>query len=360
MKKRADGRYCKQMVIGYTDEGKKIIKSFYGKTIKEIEKQATEAKQKLESGIMLCASDNITMAEWAEIWLNTYKLSVAYNTRVMYSNAIYVHIVPVIGTLPLSKIKPVQIQMLLNNILKSGQERTAQIVKQTLEQLFRQAVYEGYIVRDVTQGISSIPRKKNEKRTLTPTELQGIETASLTYKEKLFIDVMRYCGLRRGETLALNTSDIDITGRKLSVSKNLYFEDNSAKIKDPKTKAGRRVIPIIEPLYTELTQYISEMNGAILFPMSNGEYMTKSSYKKFWKGIIKKISVAVGKPVDFTAHICRHTYATNLYCSKIDIKTAQYLLGHSNLTMTLEVYTHIDEEHIQNEIEKLSKFVMAQ
>lgn len=85
--------------------------------------------------------------------------------------------------------------------------------------------------------------------------------------------------------------------------------------------------------------------------------MTKSSYRKFWLGIIKTLNQSSDISIDFTPHICRHTYATTLYYSGVDIKTAQYLLGHSSLQMTLQVYTHLDKDRMTDEISKLNEYV---
>ena len=85
--------------------------------------------------------------------------------------------------------------------------------------------------------------------------------------------------------------------------------------------------------------------------------MTKSSYRKFWAGIEKTLNQVSGTNIAFTPHICRHTYATSLYYSKVDIKTAQYLLGHSSLKMTLEIYTHLDKKQISYEVDKLNKYI---
>ena len=357
MKKRADGRYCKQILVGYKPDGKRIMKSIYGRTIKEVEKQERELRNQIDSGLVISSKQNITLAEWADLWLNTYKNNVSYNTKSMYANAIQVHITPTLGNIPVSKIKPVQIQGLINTLVEKGSIRTAEVVKLTLEQLFRQAVTEGYINKNVTDGLNAIKRNDNEKRTLTAEEIEAIKKADLTSKQRLFIDIMRYCGLRKGEALALTIEDIDLENHSLSVNKSLYHADNNAHIKEPKSKAGYRTIPLIDVIYDELKAYIDTLNDTILFSMTDGSYMTKSSYRKFWDGIMKAINKVSDAEINFTAHTCRHSYATDLYFSKVDVKTAQYLLGHSSLQMTLGVYTHIDEDHIRSEIEKFNQYL---
>lgn len=101
-------------------------------------------------------------------------------------------------------------------------------------------------------------------------------------------------------------------------------------------------------------------SGEFLFTMNNGEPITKSSFRKFWDGIIKELQEAAKKidgtslASDITPHIFRHTYATSLYYAGIDIKTAQYLLGHASIQMTLDVYTHLKRLENSNIADKLN------
>ena len=89
--------------------------------------------------------------------------------------------------------------------------------------------------------------------------------------------------------------------------------------------------------------------------------MSKSSFRKFWDRIIAKTKIyadSTKKSIgdDVTPHIFRHTYATNLYHAGIDIKTAQYLLGHSSIQVTLDIYTHLENENISNTQDVLNKY----
>ncbi len=110
-------------------------------------------------------------------------------------------------------------------------------------------------------------------------------------------------------------------------------------------------------LVKELGIYIQTLKTEILFPMDNGKYMTKSSFRKFWDKIIICINEQMEEKTDITPHTFRHTYATNLYRSGIDFKKAQYFLGHSSLQMTMEVYTHLDKQQLTDEIDKLNDYL---
>ena len=354
MKKRKDGRYCKNVFIGYQPDGKRKFKTIYGKTQKEVEEQEREIKNQLDLGVK--TFDNITIGEWADEWFNAFKANTSYNTQYMYAAVLKNHIQPKLGNIMVADIKTIQIQKFLNEIVKEGKTRTAEICKLTIKQFMKQAQIDGLISRDVTAGVQPIRSHAEEKRCLSDFELKAIKNADLTDKQRIFLDVMRYAGLRRGEALALTIADIDFETNKINVNKSLMFERNKGVIKEPKSKAGYRKVPLPNKLSNELKQYIHQLNGIQLFPMTKGGYMSMSSFNKFWEGIMKAVKLSADRinsnnklrladeEITFTPHIFRHTYATNLYYAGVDVKTAQYFLGHSSLEMTLGIYTHLQKE----------------
>lgn len=91
MKKRKDGRYCKQVLIGYTADGKPRYKNIYGRTQAETIHAAELFRNELEKGVAVIG-DNFILSEWSDRWLELYKSNVEYNTYKMYSNAVNKHI----------------------------------------------------------------------------------------------------------------------------------------------------------------------------------------------------------------------------------------------------------------------------
>ena len=218
----------------------------------------------------------------------------------------------------------------------------------------------------------SLPQsQKKEKRSLSNEEKAILEKTKLTQRERVFVDLLYYTGVRRGEALALTVKDVDFKNRRLIINKNLVIKDGESHLKNsPKTNAGNRSIPLPAKLLSELQEYIAHAKNIYLFTMKSGEPMTKSSFRRFWYNILDKMNVAAGGDEfsrsdtairliakDVTPHIFRHTYATNLYYAGIDVKTAQRLLGHSSIQVTLEIYTHLDAEvSISNTEDKLNSY----
>ncbi len=375
-KKRPDGRYSTSVIVGYDEDGKAKRKILYGRTIMELDNNVAEFKSLKNKGIVIDDA-GMTVGQWAEKWLELYKSDKAYNTYAMYKRTINNHIIPAFGNTRLSSLKKHQIQELLNDTVKSGRYRTAKLIKLTIQQIIKQALIEEYIYKDVTLGLSLPQEQRKEKRSLTDGEKKLIQNADLDLKERAFVDLLYYTGVRRGEALALMINDIDFVNRKLNINKTLVIKDSESEIKhSPKTKAGNREIPIPDKLMESLKQYIQNINTVYLFTQKDGGIMSRSAFRRFWDKIIDKLNIAAGgtkyrrkdlqngegsKPLkliasDISPHLFRHTYATNLYYAGVDVKTAQYLLGHSSIQMTMDIYTHLDENRVSEAADKLNKY----
>ena len=336
----------------------------------ELDKKVAEFKSLQNKGIIL-NDEGMTVEQWGIKWLKLYKSAKEYNTYAMYLNALNSHIIPEIGGIRLSALKSHHIQEMLNDIISVGHYRTAEIVRLTIKQIIQQAIINEYIYKDVSLKVSLPQSQKKEKRSLSNEEKAILEKAKLTQRERVFVDLLYYTGVRRGEALALTVKDIDFKNRRLIINKNLVIKDGESHLKNsPKTHAGNRSIPLPAKLLSELQEYIAHAKNIYLFTMKSGEPMTKSSFRRFWYNILDKMNVAAGGDEfsrsdtairliakDVTPHIFRHTYATNLYYAGIDVKTAQRLLGHSSIQVTLEIYTHLDAEvSISNTEDKLNSY----
>lgn len=366
--KRSDGRYATSIIIGYGADGKAKRKVFYGKTIQELEIKTAEFKSLKNKGIII--NDNgLTVGQWSEKWLELYKTDKAFNTFEMYRRTVYNHIIPTIGDVRLSALKKHHIQQMLNNIVERGTLRTAELVKLTMKQIINQAVIEEYIYKDITSGLSLPQKEKPVKRALTDIEKDIILNADLTLRQRVFVDILYYTGVRRGEALALTKNDIDLKNKTLTVSKNLVLKNTASEIKpSPKTKSGNRQIPLPDMLISSLNNYIPNLQTEYLFTKQNGEPMTHTAFRRFWDSITKALNTeaqnkehtTVCELDNITPHIFRHTYATNLYNAGIDIKTAQQLLGHSSIQMTMDIYTHLDNTKILTAADRLNSFFDSQ
>lgn len=351
--KRADGRYSTSITI--TIDGIKKQRTVYGKTIKEVDEKVSELRTQYSRGGVI-DDRTITMGEWAQMWLERKKISVSYNTYHGYENSVRVHIVPMLKDIRLKDLKKHHLQSVLDALIKEGKLPTAEKVRITIGQLIDEAVDNDYIYKNIAKNLSVPTKKAKEKRALTAQEQDALNTADLPLMQKAFVDTLLCTGIRRGEALALGKDDINLDKKTITINKTLIFGKNQSTIQlNPKTRAGVREIPIPDKLCIELAKLLEDV-GEVIFSKQNGERMTRTGFRRFWEQINKNVekSTGVALGADVTPHLFRHTYATKLFHAGVDVKTAQYLLGHSSVSVTLGIYTHLDKQNVDTFADRIN------
>jgi integrase len=342
-KKRKDGRYSKQFVVGYSPEGKKKIVTLYGGTIEELDRKIDEFKEKSKNGPII--DKNITLSQWATEWLKLYKETGVVNTDRYYKSIVNRHVLSSpISIKKLSDVTTIDIQKLLNSISEE-KPRTAQATKEALNQIFNRAIDLNLIYLSPMHGVKLPKTHRPEKRTLTEAEENAILNADFSERERAFVYLCLFCGLRRGEALALSVkeSHVDMENRLVSVNQSIVFDGNHSSIKpSPKTQGGFRTNPMVKRLHDALLKYMKiREDRPYLFYNLNSDIISQTGFKRMWQSITDKISKEIGDQTDLTPHILRHTFATYLAAVNINPSIAQKLMGHSDPEMTMRVYTHI-------------------
>ena len=180
-----------------------------------------------------------------------------------------------------------------------------------------------------------------------------------------FVITLLYTGLRRGEITALTWDDIDFENNIIKVNKAIVFKNNRPLVSSPKTKNSIREIPMLDILREELIKYKEKyiekygqnITSKAVFLNNLGEPHTESSINKFWKRFLREYNEHYGTDAKFGMHQFRHTFCTMLYNADVDIKTAQAVLGHSDVSVTLSIYTHLAEKQKKRSIDKLNDYV---
>ena len=248
---------------------------------------------------------------------------------------------------------------------KPTAKKTLNDIKITAKQIFEFAIVNRVIDYNPANAIT-IPQKspQNERRALTDEEIKRIEETP--HKAQRASMIMLYSGLRRGELLALKWNDINFKENSISINKAIEFINGKPNIKTTKTTAGNRIIPMPQKLVDFLQ---SEQKTSIYVCDNKGGMHTQQSWRCLWDTYILDLDVKYGNAtlikkdgtvrkktskydkyltgitIDrFTPHYLRHTYATMLYKAGVDVLTAKYLLGHSDIKTTLGIYTHLEDE----------------
>lgn len=327
------------------------------KSSADLEKKVIAFKQQLEAGDTVQLS-TITFGEYSRIWLGLYKNTKELNTQKMYSLCVNKYLA-ILDDIRLIDIKHSHFQQVIN--ANSDHPKTCKNIKLTFSQIIRSAVRDRYLphsaIEDITMDISMPKYIKPQKRALTPLEKQCMIDADLDERKRAFITILYYCGLRRGEALALTADDFDFKKNTVSISKVIVFDNNTPALKPyPKSDNGIRVIPLPEASQSLLKDFVSKCTG-FLFKGQEKAAMTETAYKRMWESIIVSMNIAAGynpqakkdrieKPIQgLTAHVFRHNYCTMLcyQIPTISTKKIAQLMGDTE-KMVLNVYSHMLEE----------------
>mgnify|MGYP002558243865 CR=1 FL=1 len=343
-KKRKDGRYQRKITL--SDGRHKIV---YGRTLAELNAAADAVRDEDRQGIRV--GDSTPVGEWAKIWLEKYKANLRPNTKAMYRNAYNTHILGKIGAMPLRDVKPIHIREIMSDISEQSESLQRKVLI-TLRQLFSTAHLNGLIFKEPTDGIKITPHAKPEKpKNLDKEQVQSLLEHCTDPKAKSFVGLCLYCGLRREEALGLQWGDIDADS--LTIHRAVAFSGNqSDPSQELKTKAAHRTIPIPAPLKEILSK--TPRRGLYVIGKADGGPMTQIAFRRMWEKAVRGIDFHVHP------HMLRHTYATSLYHAGIDLRTAQYLLGHSSIQMTAEIYTHLDRQDGRNAAGKIEQFFFSE
>lgn len=359
-KKNSRGEYTALIWDGtYNKDGTKHRKKVTSrKSSVDLERKVAELKAAVAWNGSSNHSD-VSFYRYAVEWLEISKASKEENTKAMYRNIIETHLSRLDG-IRLSDFTHSHFQQVINSQL--DHPRTCQQINMTVRQIVKSAVRDRILPRsafeDICSDISLPKYKKPEKRPLSTLEADALEKADLDQRKRAFVSILYYCGLRRGEALALKPSDFDWNKNEVSISKTIIFNKNNGSpiLKDyPKSDNGIRTVPIHET--GAIKPFVESCNDKFLFHGRNSDMMTLTAFIRMWQSIILSMNVALGynpnakkdrmeKPItDLTPHVFRHNFCTVLcyQIPKISTKMIARLLGDDE-KMVLEVYSHIVEE----------------
>ena len=361
---RPNGLIQVSLQIGFKPDGKPLRKYFYGHSRAEAERKRDAFKASFGSGGVYDA--DMTLREWIDIYKATYRQRV--NPAYLLSNAApYNRLTRALGYMRLRDIRESHLQKALNDV--SGMSlSTADKYRQAMKRVFERAK-KNKLIPDNPAADLIMPscRKGGTHRALERWEFDLIlkNWNNPMIHSGLWVILMLLCGLRRGEMMALDWKDIDLSARTLRVTQVTVLHANNPVIEQrAKTDAGLRTLPICQSLYDALLTVPEDHRSGFVCLSSKGAPLTRSAATCGIKSFCAAIECIInGDPVErrghyaepkkqqsnrvhfsFTAHDLRHTYATALYDAGVPVKAAQYFLGHSDIQITLDLYTHLSQE----------------
>lgn len=307
--------------------------------------------------------------KWLGEWLENYiRPSVKNKTYTRYQGIIYQHIIPKLGNIEIEEIMPFELQhfvteLLNNGNIKTGKELSVNSVNAIITVVqgsLKVAYMLGYTKEYVADKIKRPKAREKKIECFSIEEQRRIEGYILNSKcGKLYgVIICLYTGLRIGELLALEWSDIDFKKEELHICKTCYDgKDKQGKftrlIDEPKTVSSNRTFPIPKQLVAILKKM--RKNSKSTYVISKGEKgIFVRSYQRSFELILKKLDI---ERKGF--HSLRHTFATRALECGMDVKTLSEILGHKNPNVTLNRYAHSLMEHKKSMMNKLGRLCLA-
>ncbi len=301
--------------------------------------------------------------EWLRQWLENYvKPTTKCKTYIRYSEIVRGHLVPKLGDYEVNDLTPIILQRLTTELLYSGNLKTGAglsansvngiitVIQNSLKTAFAIGVTDEYNADKVKRP------KAREKQVVcfTKWEQQRIEQAiSESNKSKLYgVILCLYTGLRIGELLALEWTDINLQNGVIFVNKTRH-DGKEKTIDSPKTETSRRVIPVPKQLLPLLKEWKKQSRS--IFVVVNGEKgISIRGYQRMFERLLCRLGI---EHKGF--HALRHTFATRALECGMDVKTLSEILGHKNATVTLNRYVHSLAEHKQEMMNLVGKLIYA-
>lgn len=362
--KRKDGRWEARFKAGISENGKVKYTSLYAHTYEEAKKKLMKALTEID--VPKSKSNDRPFSEILQLWLENNQVRQKGSTTYKYQVVIEHHINPELGILKVSQISSATIHSFLEKKQKMGRldqngglsasyVRTMAII---IQSALTFAANEGFC-KPLQSPIYKPATAKKELEILDVEDQKRLEEY---IKQKgdltcIGIFITLYAGLRIGEICALRWEDIDLERRVIHIRHTISRVQNIDPISKnktklildtPKTGTSLRDIPIASLLFTLLDQIKTENKREFVLS-SSASFISPRTYEYRFHKILESCSI---KQVNY--HALRHTFATRCVEAGVDVKSLSEILGHSDVSTTLNTYVHSSMELKRIQIEKLN------
>jgi integrase len=248
------------IATGRTINGTRQRRSVRGTTESETRQKLREIEAELILGKPQ-ADGTVRLAPFLREWLSTTiePNCLSVNTAASYRGIVERHLIPSLGKIRLRDITVLDVDHLLHEKYESGLSgSTVQRIRMILVKALRHAERRDLIHRNVAALTDLRRATRREGRSLTPEQARQLLAASQNHPLGITVQLGLYLGLRPGEVLGLQWSDIDFSERTLSVCRSLKRENNQLRFGPPKTKGSNRTLKMSEPLTSALIRHAAE------------------------------------------------------------------------------------------------------
>lgn len=352
-----------------------VRKTFVARTKAEALAKGKRWRQNLEGGLVFEA-EKMTLACWIDIWTKEYVRPKGLSPKTVdkYESCLNCYIVPRLGDVPMSQLRPVHFQKLFNQLrVDGGRERkvivdgeetvrrtglssgTIKVTRRYICMALDRAVKDGLLIKNPVKDTDPVKQTTKEASALTKEQAAILVSTAkrqlpVNYVEYMAILLALSTGMRLGEVFGLQWDCVDLERGVVFVRRSLITSIAGMHFKEPKTPTSIRRIPLTDEVLTELEmykewqgEYINEVgdrwqDNNLVLPNGFGKAVNTSNFTTRY---FKDLLVETGIIRSFKFHELRHTFASFLVQADVNFKVVQELMGHSSITITLNLYSHL-------------------
>ena len=378
LRKRSDGRWEGRYTVGRDEEtGKLLYRNVLAKTQAECKAKLREAIRNAQqpdtsspakqSKSEATPAAQYTVGEWLRTWFELYsKPNLRETTQEQYTNFLEKHLIPNIGDISLDKLTSLRLQKLYQELRTNGRvnvnkkagpglsSKTVRGIHMLLHNALEQAVKEGFIKKNPTDGCTPPKLERKEMKVIQPEQVGAYLQAAAKHNVLPMFYLELTSGLRRGELLALLWTDLDMDRQSISVSKSVRGIRGELKVSEPKTRHSVRTVVIPQQAVDLLIQeHELHPDNPYMFPSPvTGTMYHPDAVTRIHRNLLKEAGI---EHIRF--HDLRHTFATLALQNGVDIKTLSGMLGHYSSGFTLDTYTHVTDKMQWEAAKKMGSFM---
>lgn len=344
VRQRKDGRW--EAIVTMRDGHRHSV---YAKTQRAVLVARDEAIRTRESGLPQ-ASARLTVEQFLTRWLASRASTVRASTARRYGQLVRVHIVPRIGRVPVTRLAPAHLEGLYASMLSSGSApMTVRHVHALLHSALKQAVRTDSAVRNVATMVDPPRSSRREMKTLSESETRVLLQAAAGEPLEALYALAVTTGMRQGELLGLRWSDVDLEQGRIHVQRSLQRTPSGPVLAETKTAASRRNVSLTQAAGIALRKHRARQveerlragpgwhDDDLVFANEVGRPLDASNVvQRSFRHILRRSGVP-----RIRFHDLRHTAATLLLGRNIHPKVVSEQLGHAQIAITLDLYSHV-------------------
>ncbi len=342
------------------------------KTKKEAQLAAKKLEQEINEGLLI-NNNHLTYEDVYKQWFKNHSKTIKLSTQKIIESKFKKHILPRFGKVKIKEITKLYCQKVINEIAENIV--SVNDYKIQANQVFKYAVKMDIISKNPMEHVT-IPKREEELIAGNEAEERNywkkeeikqfltIAKKELTPRDHLLFHLLIYTGARKGEVLALTWDDIDFNTETVHFGKTLFFNNGKYYLQQPKTRQSKRLISLDSKSLSLLKKWRTKANEVklaypnlfndnnLVFTRDDGFPLRLAFPNDKLNSLIEKHNLH-----KITVHGLRHTHASLLFEAGASIKEVQERLGHSDIQMTMNIYTHVTDYVKEQTAQKFQRYI---